>query len=145
LEISPATVIYKISALPSHQAALFSDLRQIADRAQLPHALVARASGTIYFALLPASISNETTPRISNFADVLFRSISPAVDPAHTHRGRATLLFAPPTWKRSLRIPDGGEGQTLDLWGPSPRDLALMRRLKNAFDPQNILAPGRIF
>jgi len=145
LEVSPAAVIYKISALPSHHAALFSDLRQIADRAQLPHALVARASGTIYFALLPSSISNETTPRISNFADVLFHSISPAVDPAHTHRGHATLLFAPPTWKRSLRIPDGGEGQTLDLWGPSPRDLALMRRLKNAFDPQNILAPGRIF
>ena len=143
LEISPATAIYKISALPSHHAALFSDLRQIADRAQLPHALVARAGGTIYFALLPASISDETTPRISNFADELFRSISPAVDPAHTYRGHAALLFAPPKWKRSRRIPDGGEGQTLDLWGPPPRDLALMRRLKNAFDPQNILAPGR--
>jgi glycolate oxidase FAD binding subunit len=143
LEVSSAAVIYKISALPSHHAALFSDLRQIADRAQLPHAFVARAGGTIYFALLPASISDEATARISNFADELFHTISPAVDPAHTHRGHAALLFAPPTWKRSLHIPDGGEGQTLDLWGPPPRDLALMRRLKNAFDPQNILAPGR--
>jgi glycolate oxidase FAD binding subunit len=144
LEISPAAVIYKIRALPSHHAALFSDLRQIADRAQLSHALVARAGGTIYFALLPASISDETTLRISNFADELFHSISPVVDPAHTHRVHAALLFAPPTWKRSLHIPDGGEGQTLDLWGPPPRDLALMHRLKNAFDPQNILAPGRV-
>jgi glycolate oxidase FAD binding subunit len=143
LEISPATVIYKISALPGHHAALFSDLRQIADRAKLPHALVARAGGTIYFALLPASISVETTPRISNFADELFRSISPAVDPVHIHRGHATLLFAPPTWKRSLLIPDGGEGQTLDLWGPPSRDLVLMRRIRTAFDPQNIFAPGR--
>lgn len=144
LEASPATVIYKISALPTHHAALFSDLRQIADRSKLPHALVARAGGTIYFALLPSCVNGETTPRISNFADELFHSISPAVDPAHTHRGQATLLFAPRAWKRVLRIPDGGEGATRNLWGPPPRDLALMRHLKTAFDPQNIFAPGRV-
>jgi glycolate oxidase FAD binding subunit len=143
LEASPATVIYKISALPSHHATLFSDLRQIADQARLPHALVARAGGSIYFALLPGSISEETTPRISNFASQLFRFISPAAEPAYAHRGHSTLLFAPRAWKRILCIPDGAEGPTVNLWGPPPRDLALMRRLKAAFDPQNILAPGR--
>ena len=143
LETSPATVIYKISAMPNHHAALFSDLRQIADRAELPHALVARAGGTIYFALLPADISDETTARISAFAFQLFHSILPAGDSSSVARGHATLLFAPRAWKRVLHTSDGGEGPTMNLWGPPPRDLALMRRLKNAFDPQGILAPGR--
>jgi glycolate oxidase FAD binding subunit len=31
----------------------------------------------------------------------------------------------------------------VDPWGPGRDDLALMRRVKNAFDPQNVLAPGR--
>src|SRR6266850_3550797 len=51
LEASSTTVLFKISVLPSHHAALFSSLRKFAERATLPHALVARAGGTIYFAL----------------------------------------------------------------------------------------------
>jgi hypothetical protein len=29
------------------------------------------------------------------------------------------------------------------VWGPARPDFALMRRVKNSFDPQTVLAPGR--
>jgi glycolate oxidase FAD binding subunit len=124
LEVSPATAIFKLSVLPSHHAAVFTDLQQIADRANLPHAFVARAGGTIYFALLPASADGDATGRLSQAAVQIFNSVSP-------FNGDATLPFAPPALK------------TLINAGVRTRpDSALMRRLKLAFDPQNILAPG---
>jgi FAD/FMN-containing dehydrogenase len=30
-----------------------------------------------------------------------------------------------------------------DLWGPWRDDFVLMKRIKNVFDPQNVLSPGR--
>jgi glycolate oxidase FAD binding subunit len=136
LEASPAAVIFKISILPSHHAALFPSLRQIADRAALPHALVARAGGTIYFALLPTAAKEETTTRLSPCIAQIFDVISAS-------SGRGSLLFAPPSIKRRANV-----------WGSPGSDLALMhascasdasagRHLKFAFDPQDIFAPGR--
>ena len=125
LEASPTTVIFKINVLPSHHTALFANLQQIADRATLPHALVARAGGTIYFALLPAAANEDTTTRLS-------QSIARIFDLISVSGGRASPLFVPPDSKRSINV-----------WGSLGSDLALMRRLKSAFDPQNILAPGR--
>jgi glycolate oxidase FAD binding subunit len=125
LESSPATAVFRISVLPSQHTALFAKLRQIADRAALSHALVARAGGTIYFALLPSSANNETTAQLAQVTTQIFDSTSSA-------GGNATLLFAP----RALK-------QYVSVWGPPRPDLALMRRLKTAFDPQNIFAPGR--
>jgi len=29
------------------------------------------------------------------------------------------------------------------VWGPSRPDFELMRRVKNSFDPQSVLSPGR--
>jgi len=125
LESSPATTIFKLSVLPTQLAALFTTLQQFADHAGLPHALVARAGGTLYFALLPASANEETPTRLAQVATQIFQSVSAA-------GGESSLLFAPPTLK------------TRDNMGsPSRSDLPLMRRLKSAFDPQNIFAPGR--
>ena len=125
LEASPTSAIFKLSALPSQHSTLFSKLREIAESASLPHAFVARAGGTIYFALLPPSANEDTLPRLSTSVAKIFDFVSAS-------GGRASLLFAPSEIKR-----------TTSVWGPPCPDLALMRRLKTAFDPQNILAPGR--
>jgi len=126
LESSPATAIFKISVLPTQFAALFATLHQFADLAGLPHALVARAGGTLYFALLPASANDETSTRLAQVASQIFQSVSAA-------GGESSLLFAPPTLKTRG-----------NMRNPSRSDLPLMHRLKSAFDPQNIFAPGRL-
>jgi glycolate oxidase FAD binding subunit len=142
LEASPTTVIFKISVLPSHHAALFTNLQQIAARAALPHALVARAGGTIYFALLPASVNEDTTALLSQSSVQIF-------DLAFAAGGPASLLFAPRALKEriSLRNKQLVAPASSRLPANSRTELvpgsAQMRRLKSAFDPQNIFAPGR--
>jgi glycolate oxidase FAD binding subunit len=42
------------------------------------------------------------------------------------------MLAAPPNLK------DG-----VDVWGPPPASLNLMREIKRRFDPKNLLNPGR--
>ncbi len=125
LDSSPATTIFKISALPAQHSTLFANLQQIADRAGLPHALVARAGGTLYFALLPASANDATATHLAQVATQILQSVSAA-------GGETNLLFAPPTLKTRDNI-----------WSSSRSDLPLMRCLKSAFDRQNIFAPGR--
>src|SRR6266481_3739442 len=125
LESSPIISIFKLSVLPSHHATLFSNLEEIANRASLAHLFLARAGGTIYFALLPPSANDETAGRLAESSTQIFESLS-AVG------GDTALLFAPTTFKRRV-----------NTWGSSRSDLALMRRLKSAFDPSNVFAPGR--
>lgn len=48
------------------------------------------------------------------------------------HRGHAVLTGAPPGLKEGI-----------DVWGPAPASLSIMRALKREFDPQGILNPGR--
>jgi len=142
---SPATVVFKISVLPSRHAALLARLRQIADKNALPHALAARADGTVYFALLPASTDQTNAGRVAFAAIHVRNAVCDPRDKANPCRGHASLLFAPRDWKRTVSPVHGGEGLAIDLWGPPPRNLDLMRRLKSAFDSQNIFAPGRLF
>ena len=132
IEASPATAVFKISVLPAGHPALFADLHEIAERTGFAHALVARASGTIYFALLPASANAETANSLAAASSQIFESVSASGGPAPADRGHATLFLAPPALKKRLNIS-----------GPPRSDLALVRRLKSAFDPQNIFAPGR--
>jgi glycolate oxidase FAD binding subunit len=151
LEASPTTAIFKISVLPSHHPTLFASLRQIADHAALPHALVARAGGTIYFALLAASANEEATGLLAHCATRIFNAVSAVGGPDPRNRGHATLLFAPLALKQKINI-GGPQPVALASSRPSTNSradqtlgIALMRRLKVAFDPQNILAPSRIF
>jgi FAD/FMN-containing dehydrogenase len=136
LESSPATIIFKLSVLPAHHIALFAKLQEIANHASLAHAFVARAGGTIYFALLPPSANTEATTRLAQAGTKILNSASAA-------GGDTTLLFAPPTLKRALCVSGGLAGLHINIGCSSHSDLPLMRRLKSAFDPQNIFAPGR--
>ena len=124
-DASPAATIFKISLLPEQHAAAFTKLREIAGRASLPHALVARAAGTLYFALLPDSANEETLRSLTRVAQESFSL-------AQGFGGSAMLLFAPLCVKTQVNV-----------WGPSRPDFPLMQRVKNSFDPAGILAPGR--
>ena len=142
LEASPTTAIFKINALPTHHAALFTNLQHIAERATLAHALVARADGTIYFALLPALANEDATARLP-------QSVVQIVDLVFAAGGHASLLFAPRALKErtTARTKQLVAPASSRLQANSRTDLlpgaAHMRRLKSAFDPQNIFAPDR--
>lgn len=51
---------------------------------------------------------------------------------AQEHRGHAVMIAAPPSIKNGI-----------DIWGPPPPSLFIMREIKHRFDPQRILSPGR--
>jgi glycolate dehydrogenase FAD-binding subunit len=51
---------------------------------------------------------------------------------AQAHRGHAIILAAPANLKRGV-----------DVWGPAPPTLSLMREIKRQFDPEGLLNPGR--
>ena len=51
---------------------------------------------------------------------------------AAQHKGHVVLVDAPADLKRNL-----------DIWGPAPAAFFLMRRIKQQFDPQRLMNPGR--
>ena len=51
---------------------------------------------------------------------------------AGQHRGQAIVLVSPPEFKLGV-----------DVWGPAPAAFFLMRRIKQQFDPQGLMNPGR--
>ncbi|SNS11201.1 glycolate oxidase FAD binding subunit [Actinomadura meyerae] len=77
-------------------------------------------SGNGHVGLPPETAPDEVADVLGRLRDVLSR-----------HRGHAVVRYAP----QEVR---GG----IDLWGPIPA-LALMRRVKDQFDPDHRLCPGR--
>jgi FAD/FMN-containing dehydrogenase len=51
---------------------------------------------------------------------------------AHERRGHSVVFAAPAALKRAVNV-----------WGPSPPTLSLMREIKRQFDPNELLNPGR--
>jgi glycolate oxidase FAD binding subunit len=54
------------------------------------------------------------------------------ISSAASHRGHAVLFCAPPEYKSGI-----------DTWGPAPEGYALMRAIKQQFDPDGLLNAGR--
>ena len=125
LEASSSAAIFKISTLPSRLVPLFDQLHILADQASLPYAVLARACGVIYFALLPTTDDSASFFRLSEAAAAIFSLCA-------SENASASLPWCPLALKHSVNI-----------WGPPRPDFALMRSLKSAFDPQDIFAPGR--
>ena len=153
LESAPDSAIFKIATLPSCVAALLERLCVLADLAGLRHAVLARACGVIYFALLPPS--EEETSLHPNDLERLTGAASAVFSVCAEENASATLPWCPTPLKREVNVFDslapasGRPAPTSAVSNASPAvplaDLALMRRLKSAFDPQNLFAPGRLF
>jgi glycolate oxidase FAD binding subunit len=121
---SPAATIFKLSALP----VLPPDILNLcagAQRRAIPCCLFANNSGPLYFALQPAKLDDAAIAALAEISAEVFAF-------AAAHRGQASIPFCPTQLKRRI-----------NTWGPAREDADLMRRVKNAFDPDNIFAPGR--
>ena len=126
LKSSPAAMIFRLGTLPETHGTLINELRRIADHCNLSHALVARASGVIYFALLPKSFDEEPIAELFGACDSVFMLCS-------QQSVSASILFCPTALKHDFNV-----------FGPPRPDASAMRRLKAAFDPRSIFAPGRM-
>jgi glycolate oxidase FAD binding subunit len=125
LEASPGAAIFKIVQPASRLGSLITQISVIAERAGLPHSLLARACGVVYFALLPTPDEADSVRRLAEAASAIFHHCV-------KENAEVTLPWCPMALKRAVSI-----------WGPNRRDAALMCGLKSDLDPQNILVPGR--
>ncbi len=115
-------VIFRIAAVPAAMASLAARLARCAENSQMQCATVLRPHGLVYFALLP---HGKPTADVARAAQEVF-SLSDELG------AKARIEFAPPEVKRTVKV-----------WGTARPDFELMRRVKNIFDPNGILSPGR--
>jgi glycolate oxidase FAD binding subunit len=120
----PAATIFRINTLPSFPPDIMN-LRTLALRFSIPCCIFANSSGPLYFALMPNDLSAKTVRAVTQIANSVFEY-------AASKNGQASILFCPVQLK-----------QHVNIWGYPRNDAHLMRRMKSAFDPENIFAPGR--
>jgi glycolate oxidase FAD binding subunit len=128
LERDSSALIFRINAIPAQLAPLVGRLRVAAVQHELDFVSLARAAGILYAAFLPPaenSASPQTLARV--IADVFHTCTQ------QDTQVTALLEWCPAELKTSPDV----------VWGPARPDFALMRRVKNSFDPQTVLAPGR--
>jgi glycolate oxidase FAD binding subunit len=125
LESSPAATIMKLSVLPSRIVELLSRSALEAEKSSMRWVALARGGGVIYFALLPAGSGEEAKRGVIAATQRIAAACSEL-------SGNVTIPWCPAKWKSSL-----------DIWGPERADFAQMRKLKDVFDPQRVLSPGR--
>ncbi len=128
MEAVPDALIFRISALPAAMPSLIAKLGDVAKQNYVEVATLTRASGIMYAAFVPlgerpASVVCLTT----TIPEVFGVCAQPEL------QASAMLEWCPSEIKTSPEI----------VWGPARPDFELMRRMKNSFDPQNVLAPGR--
>jgi glycolate oxidase FAD binding subunit len=124
LSSGPAATIFKINVFPGFTPDV-TKLHALAQRFSISCCILASSSGPLYFAVQPDNLKDETIGSLAHIASGVFEY-------AAEHYGSASILFCPVALKRVFNI-----------WGTARNDSALMRRVKEAFDPENVFAPGR--
>jgi len=106
---------------PGDVAEIYQALRP----STLRSAFALRAGNVAYLALLSEGEDAQTNAALE-------RCVSDVYSRATAKNGSATLLHSP-AWLKDR----------LNVWGTKRPDYLLMQRVKQAFDPHNIFAPGR--
>jgi glycolate oxidase FAD binding subunit len=128
LEAAPEAAIFRIGVLPAGMPSLFKDLSEIAKVYNLELATLTRASGIMFAAFFPQAWSKAPSPVTATLVKGVFHICA-----LPQNCSQPMLESCPPQLKR----------MGVDSWGSRRDDFPLMRRVKNSFDPKNILAPGR--
>jgi glycolate oxidase FAD binding subunit len=121
---APLTALFRVT-FPRISAQDFAELQKISHLAGLRSALLVRAGGVIYFAVLTEQEQLSAIDALSNVAEQVFSAVT-------AKAGSAILLHSPQTLK-----------QRINIWGARRPDFLLMEKVKRAFDPKGVFAPGR--
>ncbi|MBZ5699898.1 MAG: FAD-binding oxidoreductase [Acidobacteriia bacterium] len=128
LEAAPAAAIFRIGVLPTAMPFLLGQLSKLAAQNHLDLATLTRASGIVFAAFLPKEENTAPSADLAKAANEVFHACGkPEISAS------AMLEWCPAEVKRAVG----------NVWGPPRKDFALMQRVKNVFDPQNVLSPGR--
>jgi len=121
---SSSAMIFRVASLPSALPALLEGMRKVTDAHALNCAMLVRALGVVYLALLPPA--------------------GPKVFPELVSCSREMMDFcvtsgaAPMIERCPLKIKTA-----LGIWPPAWPEQEIAERLKHVFDPQSVLSPGR--
>lgn len=121
---APANVLCRL-ALPQVKADTVAQVLQVAKSSALRCAVLLRATGVLYFS---AFTENEDPQALGSLAKIVtgVRSI------AESGKASCTVLHAPAAVKTTVARPNTLPGAILQ------------QRVKRAFDPSNVFAPGRV-
>ena len=125
LASSPATAVIKMSVWPAKIADMLTAAQRASEAKSLRWAVLARGLGIIYFALLPSALDDDSKQRVVSTTSSIHQACAKL-------GGQSMIPWCPTTWKSSLKI-----------WGPENPNLPQMQKIKDVFDPQGILSPGR--
>ncbi len=123
---SPAVLLMRLT-LPEFTADVSATLSDILKGNSPRGALLLRARGVVYFLAQDDSEEVAALDRLEKVAREVIRL-------AAGRQGHATLLHAP----LALKSREG-------IWTGADASIGLMRRVKQAFDPQGLFAPGRFW
>ena len=121
---APAVALLRI-VLPCFVPGDIGELQPPSAQPAAQRVLLLRSCGVAYLSLLVESEDLSAK-------DMLCSTVGELFSWADGKRGSVTLLHAP-QWLK----------QKINLWGPARPDFGLMQKVKSAFDPQGVFAPGR--
>jgi glycolate oxidase FAD binding subunit len=112
-------MVMKVSLLPSEVCSVSSELKKWATTEGHEIDVVAQARG-----LMTVALKSSPDAAIA-FIERLRKRVAPS-------GGSAIVLQMPESMREKVNV-----------WGPDPNALGLMREIKRRFDPERILNPGR--
>jgi glycolate oxidase FAD binding subunit len=125
LRSSPGATVLKAGVPPTKMKTAIEAAEVAAKECALRLAVCARSIGVIYLALLPEDTSASAKSSVVKACAEIHSAVARL-------EGHATVPWCPDEWKSEVQV-----------WGRERADWAEMRKVKNALDPQNILAQGR--
>lgn len=125
LETFPSAAIFRVAVLSGAVPELLRQVQAVSAQHEIEVAILVRAAGIVYVALLPSGADERSTMRLPEACrDLMQASLSVGARPM--------IEWCSTELKRDVNV-----------WPPPGNDQALAERLKRLFDPQTILAPGR--
>jgi FAD/FMN-containing dehydrogenase len=155
LEHAPTAIILRIALLPASAAALAERIAAIADAHSLDAALAIGSAGSAgigYVALCErAEKRAETSLPTGRQASAPTLEAAIAASADRIEEGLASAVKEILEAAASDAVPARGFVEwcptvlkrRISLWGEAREDFVLMQRVKQIFDPQGVLAPGR--
>ena len=124
----PSGTLVRVSFWAGQLTAVLTAIRAAADAVALDPAISGSAGAGVLEVAVPPSAA---AVAVTDFMAVLRAGLDGLSDGLPPSRATAVVLCAPPAVRDAV-----------DMWGPVP-SLALMRAVKDQFDPGHRMAPGR--